>query len=301
VNAALQATSLSKRYGKHWALQDCTFELSTGTIAGLVGPNGAGKTTLLHVAVGLLEPTAGSIEVLGERPNDATLLSRIGFVAQDMPLYKNFTVKDLLSFGAHMNRTFDAALARSRMDRLQISPDRRAGELSGGQRAQVALALALAKHPEILLLDEPLAGLDPLARREFLQTLMEGVADGDVTVVLSSHLLADLERVCDHMMILATGRIRLIGDTSDLVARHRVLIGPLERAASIAGVARVLDESYTDRQATLLVEVDGPIIDPAWTVQEASLEDIVLAHLGPQRSGGRLGTDLRSVRMEVGR
>jgi ABC-type uncharacterized transport system YnjBCD ATPase subunit len=151
---------------------------SLRNITGLVGPNGAGKTTLLHIAMGLLEPTAGSIEVLGERPNDPILLSHIGVVTQDTPLYKKFTVEELRSFGTHMNRNFDATFARSRMDRLQIPPGRKAAELSGGQRAQVALTLALAKHPEILLLDEPLASLDPLARREFLQSLMEGVADG---------------------------------------------------------------------------------------------------------------------------
>ncbi|HJT38526.1 MAG TPA: ABC transporter ATP-binding protein, partial [Actinomycetota bacterium] len=174
---ALEAQGLSKRYGKKWALENCTFELPSGSIAGLVGPNGAGKTTLLHIAVGLLEQTNGSIRILGEQPGDRDVLSRVGFVAQDTPLYKSFSVGEMISFGAHMNDSFDTALARQRMERFEIPLDQRAGSLSGGQRAQLALALAFAKRPEILLLDEPLASLDPLARREFLQILMEGIAD----------------------------------------------------------------------------------------------------------------------------
>jgi ABC-2 type transport system ATP-binding protein len=302
VSAVLEASGLGKRYGKRWALQDCTFELPDGSIAGLVGPNGAGKTTLLHIAVGLLAPTTGSIHVLGGSPgSDHRLLSRIGFVAQDTPLYKNFSVEDLLAFGAHMNDPFDTGLARQRLSHLEIPLDQRAGTLSGGQRAQVALALALAKHPSILLLDEPLASLDPLARRDFLRTLMEGVVDEGVTVVLSSHLLADLERVCDHMMILAGGRFRLVGETADVVRTHKLLIGPGDRTAAIAGVSRVLSESRTDRQATLLVRIDGPIIDPSWMVQEVTLEDVVLAYLDPHAWSERRAPDLRAVRAEVAR
>ncbi len=185
MTVALEATGLGRRFGKRWALQDCTFELPAGSIAGLVGPNGAGKTTLLHIAVGLLEQTNGSISILGEHPGSERVLSRVGFVAQDTPLYKYFSVDDMISFGEHMNSSFDITFVHERMSRLEIPLDQSAGSLSGGQRAQVGLALALAKRPEILLLDEPLASLDPLARREFLKTLMEGVADTGVTVVLS--------------------------------------------------------------------------------------------------------------------
>jgi len=295
VNVALETSALGKRYGKRWALRDCSFELPAGTIAGLVGPNGAGKTTLLHIAVGLLAPTTGSVHVLDSSPaSDHTILSRVGFVAQDTPLYANFSVDDLLRFGEHTNEGFDIDFARQRIERLDIPLDQRAGSLSGGQRAQVALALALAKRPEILLLDEPLASLDPLARRDFLRTLMEGVVEGGITVVLSSHLLADLERVCDHIMILAGGRVRLVGDTTDLVRTHKVLIGPSGRPHTITGVANVLHESVTNRQATLLVQTDGPIIDPAWTVQETSLEDIVLAYLEPELAPAGL-TELHPV------
>ena len=297
---ALEASGLGKRYGKHWALENCAFELPAGSIAGLVGPNGAGKTTLLHIAVGLLEPTNGSIRILGEHPGDPKVLSRVGFVAQDSPLYKGFTVGEMLDFGEHMNPSFDVVFARERMSRLEIPSDQRTGSLSGGQRAQVALALALAKRPEILLLDEPLASLDPLARREFLATLMEGIADAGVTVVLSSHLLTDLERVCDHMMVLARGRFRLIADTNDILKNHRLLIGPRERAGAISGVEQVLHQSATDRQATLLVRTNGPIIDPSWMVNQASLEDVVLAYLDSRSTADTSDHELHAVR-EVAR
>jgi len=298
---ALEASGLSKRYGKHWALENCSFELPAGSIAGLVGPNGAGKTTLLHIAVGLLARTKGSIRILGEQPGDPSVLSRVGFVAQEMPMYKSFSVAEMISFGAHMNATFDRDLALARMTRLEIPLDQKAGSLSGGQRAQVALALAFAKHPEFLLLDEPLASLDPLARREFLQILMEGVADTGVTVVLSSHLLTDLERVCDHMMVLARGRFRLIDDTTEIVNTHKILIGPRERAGAISGVAQVLHQSTTDRQATLLVRTNGPIIDPSWMVNRASLEDVVLAYLDSRTPADAAGPELHAVETEVAR
>jgi len=297
---ALEASGLSKRYGKKWALENCSFELPAGSIAGLVGPNGAGKTTLLHIAVGLLEPTRGSLRILGEQPGAAHVLSRVGFVAQETPLYKSFSVGDMLSFGAHMNDGFDTELARARFSRLEIPLDQRAGSLSGGQRAQVALALALAKRPEILLLDEPLASLDPLARREFLQTLMEGVADTGVTVLLSSHLLTDLERVCDHMMVLGRGHFRLIGDTADIIRTHKVLIGPSERAGAVSGVEQVLHQSTTERQATLLVRTNGPIIDPAWMVNQVSLEDVVLAYLDSRAASDATDRELHAVQ-EVAR
>ena len=297
---ALEASGLGKHYGKRWALENCSFELPAGSIAGLVGPNGAGKTTLLHIAVGLLEQTSGSIQILGEHPGDEKVLSRVGFVAQDTPLYKAFSVADMISFGEHMNPSFDVAFARERMSRLEIPFDQRAGSLSGGQRAQVGLALALAKRPEILLLDEPLASLDPLARREFLQTLMEGIVDTGVTVVLSSHLLTDLERVCDHMMVLARGRFRLIAETNDILKKHKLLIGPRERAGAISGVAQVLHQSATDRQATLLVRTNGPIIDPSWMVNQASLEDVVLAYLDSRSTADASEHDLHAVR-EVAR
>jgi len=296
---ALEAQSLAKRYRKKWALQDCSFVLPKGRIAALVGPNGAGKTTLLHIAVGLLEPTAGSVHVLGGKPaENEEMLSRVGFVAQDTPLYDNFTGADLISFGYHTNRTWDGEFAQERLAALQIPLDQRASTLSGGQRAQLALALALAKRPELLLLDEPLASLDPLARREFLGTLMESAAEYEITVLLSSHLITDLERVCDYLMILSNGRLQLGGSIEDLVEQHRVLIGPRRTGVkhhAISGVAQVLDESVAGRQETLVVRVDGPIIDPKWEEYEVTLEDIVLAYLGQKDAPAETKKNVRAV------
>src|SRR5256714_12110760 len=196
---ALAAHGLGKRFGAQWALRDCTLDIPHGRVTALVGPNGAGKTTLLHLAVGLTEPTSGTLRVLGASPRaDAVrLLPRIGFVAQDHPLYRSFTLAELLRAGAKLNPRWDETIARGRLERLGLGLDRKAGTLSGGEQAQVALSLALAKRPEFLVLDEPVASLDPLARREFLQSLLEAVAEDELTVLLSSHILSDLGRVSD--------------------------------------------------------------------------------------------------------
>ena len=200
MSAALEASALGKRYGRRWALSDCTLRIPAGRVAGLVGPNGAGKTTMLHLAVGLLRPTAGTIAVLGEQvAGSPAQLGRVGFLAQETPLYPSLSVGDHLSLGAHLNPGWDGGLARARIQQLGLDVNQRAGQLSGGQRAQLALTLAVAKRPAVLLLDEPVASLDPLARREFLGSLMEITAEHEVSVVLSSHVVADLERVCDYM------------------------------------------------------------------------------------------------------
>jgi len=286
VSVALEASGLGKRYRRTWALRDCNLSVPRGRIAALVGPNGAGKTTLLHLAVGLLAPTSGTIRVLDQAPGDPALLARIGFVAQDTPLYRNFTVADLLTLGDRLNRGFDRPMARARLERLAIPLDRRVGALSGGQRAQIALTLAVAKRPDLLLLDEPLASLDPLARREFLQALMGAVADQGVTVVLSSHLLADLERVCDYLIVLSAAHVQVLGAVDELLEAHKVLVGPhRDDQPPIAGVAQVVRASHTDRQATLLVRTDGPNHDPAWKALDVTLEDLVLAYLAEPAAG----------------
>ncbi|MGW5715363.1 ABC transporter ATP-binding protein [Amycolatopsis sp. NPDC003865] len=275
---AVQTRALGKRYGRTWALQDCALDVPAGRIAALVGPNGAGKTTLLHLAVGLLRPDAGEVRVFGRDPR--SVLPDIGFVAQDTPLYRDFTAAELVTMGGKLNRRrWDAALARERLAMLGIPPDRPVGKLSGGQRAQVALALALAKRPRLLLLDEPIASLDPLARREFMQALMGAVAESETTVLLSSHLLADLERSCDYLIVLQQSRVQLTGAVDDLLDTHRTLVGPRAGSESIAGVAKVVRASHTERQSTLLVRRgDGPV-DPLWTEHEVTLEDLVLAYL----------------------
>jgi ABC-2 type transport system ATP-binding protein len=218
MTTALETVALGKRYGRRWALTDCTLSIPTGKVVGLVGPNGAGKTTLLHLAVGLLEPSAGTISVLGDRPGSGPVaLARLGFLAQDSPAYARLTVAQHLRMGAWLNPTWDAEFATSRVEELGLDPSQRAGTLSGGQRAQLALTLAVAKRPELLVLDEPVAALDPLARREFLQTLMEVVAVHGVSVVLSSHLIVDIERVCDYLVVLVAGRVALEGDVGTLL------------------------------------------------------------------------------------
>jgi ABC-2 type transport system ATP-binding protein len=280
MDLALETELLGKRYGKNWALQDCSLHVPQGQVAALVGPNGAGKSTLLHLAVGLLRPDAGTVRVFGASPHENTaVLADIGFVAQETPLYADFTAAELVTMGGKLNRRWDGRLARTRLADLGIPPGKRVGKLSGGQRAQVALALALAKMPRLLLLDEPVASLDPLARREFLQALMRSVAETGTTVLLSSHLLADLERVCDYLIVLHASRVQLVGTVDDIVAGHRRIVGPRRDGEHIAGVASVVLASHTDRQSTLLVRTDGDITDPDFSVHEVGLEDLILAYL----------------------
>jgi ABC-2 type transport system ATP-binding protein len=218
----LSTQGLGKRYGQRWALADCTLSVPAGHAVGLVGPNGAGKTTLLNLAVGMLAPTSGTIEVLGGRPaGSRAQLARVGFVAQDTPTYAALSVADHLKLGARMNPGWDAALARGRIESLGLDPRQRAGKLSGGQRAQLALTLAVAKRPELLILDEPIASLDPLARREFLESLAEFISSSQVSIVLSSHLVSDLERVCDYLIVIVASRVQLAGLVSELLAAHR--------------------------------------------------------------------------------
>jgi ABC-2 type transport system ATP-binding protein len=261
-------------------------------VTALVGPNGAGKTTFLHLAIGLVEPSAGEVRVFGWSPTTQPelVLPRVGFVAQDHPLYRGFRLAEMLRLGRELNPHWDDDLARDRVARLGIPLEQKVGRLSGGQQAQVALTLALAKRPELLVLDEPVASLDPLARREFLQALMEGVAESGLTVVLSSHIVAELERVCDHLVILAAGGIRLAGPIEEILGSHRLLTGPRAHAAVVARAQTVVQASHTERQSTLLVRANGQIADPSWQTDEVGLEDIVLAYLG-QMADARLSAD----------
>jgi ABC-2 type transport system ATP-binding protein len=288
----IETSGLTKRYRRVTALSDCTISVPEGRISALVGPNGAGKTTLLRLLTGLAAPTAGSAVVLGGAPRqDPAYLAQIGFLAQEIPLYRRMTAQDHIGIGAHLNPRWDGESVRDRLGGLRIPLDRPVGTLSGGQRAQVALALTLAKRPRVLLLDEPLAALDPLARRNFVATLAEAVAmDGDgvkgdgeasggLTVVLSSHLLADIERVCDHVILLAQSRVQLCGDTETVLAEHRFLTGPRKDTAAIARTHTIVREDTTARQTTLLVRLNGPVIDPAWAVEEPNLEEIVLGYM----------------------
>ncbi len=288
MTAALEASGLAKRYRRHSALTDCSLEIPAGHVVGLVGPNGAGKTTLLHLAVGLLAPSDGTISVLGEAPaHDAAQLARVGFVAQDTPTYARLSVDDHLRLGAHLNPSWDDVAARGRIEDIGLDPHQRAGSLSGGQRAQLALTVAVAKRPELLILDEPVASLDPLARREFLADLMEVVAEREVSVVLSSHLVADLERVCDYLVVLASSRVQVAGEVDELLSTHHRLVGPRRDESRLPANQEIIEASHTDRQTTLLIRTDDPILDPAWVVEPVSLEDVVLAYMGRAEGGRR--------------
>jgi ABC-2 type transport system ATP-binding protein len=278
---AIVTDGLGKRYGSKWALRDCTLAIPQGRVCGLVGANGAGKTTLLRMLAGLSRPSAGDAEVAGQRPrDDAAFLRGIGYLAQEIPLYGRWSVADHLAMGAHLNPRWDDASARERLRALRIPLDQRVGTLSGGQRAQVALALALGKRPQVLLLDEPVAALDPLARRTFLATLSEVVADGEITVMLSSHLVADLERVCDHVVVLSQSQTLLADDLDAVLESHRLLTGPRRDTAAIEREHTVLHVERTQRQVSLWVRLNGPVHDPAWQVNALSLEDVLLAYLG---------------------
>ena len=283
---ALEANGVGKRYGRTWALRDCSLSLPEGHVAALVGPNGAGKTTLLSLAVGLLRPSEGDVRVFGATPRDnVAALGRIGFVGQDTPLYRDFTVDDLLTMGSKLNTRWDASGAVGRLRQLGIPVDRRAGRLSGGQRAQVALTLALAKQPDLLVLDEPVASLDPLARRDFLAALMGSVAERGLTVILSSHLIADLEHRCDYLIVLADSRVQVLGSVDELLSRPQdpdrtAYPGWIHRWGRQRG-----SRSTTERQTTMLVRTNGPVSDPGWTVHDVGLEELVLAYLAEPAAG----------------
>jgi ABC-2 type transport system ATP-binding protein len=285
--APIEAAGLGKRFGRTWALRDCSVRVPAGKIAGLVGPNGAGKTTFLHLAAGLLRPTAGEIRVFGRSPQSQLLLllDRVGFVAQDTPLYNQFSVGDMLRFGRKLNRRWDTAAAEARLRTLGIPFDKRVGQLSGGQRSQVALALALGKHPELLLLDEPVARLDPLARREFMQRLTEAVADEGSTVLLSSHVVGDLERVCDYLIIVAAGQVQVAGDIDALLASHHLLVGPrLNRDVRLDGVDLVKAQ-HTERQSSLWIRGTLPTLGAGWREVPLSLEELVITYLSAPEAG----------------
>src|SRR3984893_13019314 len=293
----IETQRLGKAYGASWALRECTLAIPAGHLAALVGPNGAGKTTLLNLAVGLAVPTAGVVTVLGGWPaGSAEALDGIAFVAQDMPLYKNLSAADLLHMTRNLNRRFDEGYAKARLGELGIPLERRAGELSGGQQSQLALTLALARRPQLLVLDEPMAMPDPLARHDFMATVMAAIADDGVSVVLSSHVLTELERVADYLVLVSHGSVQVAGVVDDLLARHRVLTGPAVEADTYAERLNLVHAQSGEAQAHMLVRIDartGPV-PPGWETHPVSLEELTLAYLrepdvawlpGPARAG----------------
>jgi ABC-2 type transport system ATP-binding protein len=284
---AVTTSGLGKQYGSFWALKDCNIAIPQGSISALVGPNGAGKTTLLKLLVSLSNPSAGSSMVLGKTPDQSSnYLANIGYLAQEIPMYDQLSAAEHITMGRHLNARWDAGLAKKRLKVLRIPLDRPVGKLSGGQRAQVALGLALAKKPQLLLLDEPVAALDPLARVDFLSSLAQAVsdADGDLTVIMSSHLLADLERICDHLIILASGATQLCDEIEHVLKNHKLLVGPRRTTRAREEAFTIIHETHTQRESTLLVRLrDMKFRDSHWQIQDVDIEEIVLAYMGQSR------------------
>ena len=279
-DAIVETTDAGRSYGRQWALRHCDLSLPQGSVTAVVGPNGAGKTTLLNLLGGVLRQSEGRLRVAGAEPTPTgDFLSRVGFLAQDCPLYREFSVADLLHFGRSMNPSWDDALARQRLEAAEVPLKRKAGRLSGGQRAQVALALAVAKRPEVLLLDEPLAALDPIARREFLRALLETAGTYEITVVLSSHLIGELARVCDHLVVIRDGLVRLAGELDELVSEHHWVSVPAERGHRLPAELTVVNETRHERHTTVLVRGSQLPLDPELSVSSIGLEDLVMAYL----------------------
>ena len=297
----IEASGLGKRYGSTWALRECTLAIPDGHVVALVGPNGVGKTTLLNLAVGLTAPTVGTVTVLGGTlAGSAAALDGIAFVAQDTPLYKYLSVADMLHLTGNLNRRFDLLFAEARLNELGIPLKRKAGKLSGGQQAQLALTLALGRRPRLLVLDEPMASLDPLARHDFMATAMTAMADDGVSVVLSSHVLTELERVADYLVLMSRGSVQVAGEVDDLLASHRVLTGPAAEAGRYAERLAVVHARRGGAQAHLLVRTNGSTdpVPPGWEVHPVSLEELALAYLR-EPGAASLPGPVRAERTEV--
>ena len=278
----IEAYALAKSYGQTRALHDCNLTIPDRHVVALVGPNGAGKTTLLNLTVGLVLPTAGEITVLGgRRAGSLAALDGIAFVAQNAPLYRNLSAADLIHETRNLNRRFDQRYANQRLDELAIPLKRKAGTLAGGQQAQLALTLALARRPQLLVLDEPMAALDPIARDVFMTTVMRAVSEDGVSVVLSSHVLAELERVADYLVVVSNGGIQVGGGAEELLATHRLLTGPASRSEQYAREWGVVHATKTGSQAHLLVRTESSSapVPPGWEARAATLEELTMAYL----------------------
>jgi ABC-2 type transport system ATP-binding protein len=278
----IETRALAKSYGSTRALHDCTLAIPAGHVVALVGPNGAGKSTLLNLSVGLAAPSAGEVTVLGGlRAGSAPALDGIAFVAQDTPLFKNLSAADLIHMTRNLNLRFDRAYAEHRLRELGIPLQQKTGKMSGGQQAQLALTLALARRPQLLVLDEPMAMLDPLARHDFMATVMTAVADDGISVVLSSHVLAELERVADYLVLVSHGRVQVAGEVDDLLVTHRVLTGPAAESDRYASQWTVVHASCAGPLAHLLVRGDGSCdpVPPGWQAHPLTLEELTLDYL----------------------
>lgn len=292
LDSPFRATSVGKKFRRGWALQECSFALRPGVITALVGPNGAGKSTLMSAAAGLQELTEGSIEITGRRASTARPHPDLGYLAQDKPLYRQLTVDDMLDIARHLNARWDSAMARRLVTEAGLPPKARVRTLSGGQRTRLALALVLARRPSVLLLDEPLADLDPLARREVQQTLLTETMDAGMTVLMSSHILGEIQDVCEDLLVLRDGRITLDGSLDDLLARHRVLIGPATGTGDLPWLPTetVLEASRTSRQTTVLISRPVADLPAGWTSETPTLDELVIGYLRTGRAEKPLTT-----------
>jgi ABC-2 type transport system ATP-binding protein len=277
----IETANLGRRYGSEWALRGCTVAIPEGHLVALVGPNGAGKSTLLNLVVGLTPPTEGSVQVLGgASAGSVRALDGIAFVAQDMPLYRHLSVADMLHLTGNLNLRFDNACARRRLGELGIDHKQKAGKLSGGQQAQLALTLALARHPRLLVLDEPTAPLDPVARHDFMATVLTAMTDDGISVVLSSHMLAELERVTDYLVLISDGRVRLNDEVEDLLATHRLVTAATsDRLEDVDG--EVIESTSTGAQTHQLIRLASPgaSLPPDCEARAVGLEELALAYL----------------------
>jgi ABC-2 type transport system ATP-binding protein len=299
----VESNGLGKRYGSTWALRDCNLAIPDGHVAALVGPNGAGKTTLLNLTVGLAAPTTGIVTVLGGLlAGSPAALDGIAFVAQDTPLYKNLSAADMLHMTRSLNRRFDEHYAKARLRELGIPLDRNAGKMSGGQQAQLALTLALARRPQLLVLDEPMAMLDPLARHDFMATVMTAMADDGVSVLLSSHVLAELERVADYIVLMSGGSVQVAGEVDDLLACHCVLIGPANEVGEYIKRLNVVHARLGGAQAHLLIRTNGmnEQVPPGWEAHPVSLEELTLAYMRDPAAAALPGPERAAVVLPAG-
>lgn len=282
----LRVDSAGKRFRRDWALRDCSFTLRRGTITALVGPNGAGKSTLMAAAAGLLALTEGEIAVDGTAAGSGPAHPELGYLAQDKPLYRQHRVGTMLEIGRHLNQRWDSGLAARLCDEAGLDRRAKVGTLSGGQRTRLALALVLARRPSLLLLDEPLADLDPLARLEVQQTLLAEVTDSGMTVLLSSHILGEIHDACDDLVLLTEGRVALHGPIDDAVTRHVLLTGHGDDEAGLAllPTAQVVEIRRSPRQIVVLIDGQPPHIPDGWTTATPTLEEVVVARLRGART-----------------
>ncbi|SFR28463.1 ABC-2 type transport system ATP-binding protein [Lentzea waywayandensis] len=276
----VQAENVAKHFGRTRALDGCSFSLPEGSVTGLVGPNGAGKSTLLSLIAGLAKPTSGEITVHGTAVH-GRMHPDVSLLTQKRPLYDQFTVREMMRAGAAMNDRWSSARADEVLDLLAgVDKDAKVRTLSAGARTQVAIAFALGRLPKVLLLDEPLSDLDPLARDETLRIVMTDVAERGTTVLLSSHLLTDLGDVCDHLLLLDEGRVQVAGDIDGILDEHRVVVGPAGLDLETDGV--VVDSSHTSRQTTALVRGGG--VPEGFQATHPDLEALVMGYLRASRT-----------------